>query len=210
MTTSERLPITMPADWVPGPRQGQWTYNDYAALTAEGQHYEIVDGVLYMTPSPSWSHQEIVGRLFRYLSTYVESANLGGVFVAPIDVELSPDRVFQPDVVVLLKTSREKLKGRHIVGAPDMIVEVVSPGSATTDRYDKYRAYAQAGIPEYWIVEPGTQTVEVLTLPEAGMGNGEEVRYHSSGVFQGKAILPSLVLPGFEVPVEQFFVSAWT
>ena len=206
MTTSERFPIPVPADWVPGPRQGQWTYNDYAALTAEGQHYEIVNGVLYMTPSPSWTHQEIIGRLFRYLSTYMESANLGGAFVAPIDVELSPSMVFQPDVVVLLKQSRDKLKERHIVGAPDMIVEVVSPGSATTDRFDKYQAYAQAGIPEYWIVEPGTRTVEVLTLPEAG----KEERYRSLGVFQGKAKLPSLVLPGFDVPVEEFFVSAWT
>ncbi|MEO8956970.1 MAG: Uma2 family endonuclease [Ktedonobacteraceae bacterium] len=201
MTTTDRLPMVTPADWVAGPRQGQWTYSSYAALTGEGQHYEIVDGVLYMTPSPSWSHQEIVGRLFRYLSTYIETANLGGVFVAPIDVELSPDNVFQPDVVVLLKTGREKLKGRHIVGPPDVIVEVVSPGSATMDRHDKYQAYAKAKVPEYWIVEPGTQTVELLVLTEE--------RYRSLGVFQGKAILPSSVLPGFEVQVDQFFVSAW-
>jgi len=194
--------MVTPADWVAGPQQGQWTYNSYAALTGEGQHYEIVDGVLYMTPSPSWSHQEIVGRLFRYLSTYIETANLGGVFVAPIDVELSANNVFQPDVVVLLKSGREKLKGRHIVGPPDVIVEVVSPGSATMDRHDKYQAYAKAKVPEYWIVEPGTQTVELLVLA------GE--RYTSSGVFQGKAILPSSVLQGFEVQVDQFFVSVWT
>ncbi len=193
--------MVTPADWVAGPRQGQWAYSTYAALTSEGQHYEIVDGVLYMTPSPSWSHQEIVGRLFRYLSTYVETANLGGVFIAPIDVELAPDNVFQPDVVVLLKTGREKLRGRHIVGPPDVIVEVVSPGSATMDRHHKYQAYAQAKVPEYWIVEPGTQTVEVFVL----MGE----RYSSAGIFQGKAILPSSVLPNFEVQVDQFFISAW-
>ena len=156
--------MVTPADWVVGPRQGQWNYNSYVALTGEGQYYEIVDGILYMTPSSSWSHQEIVGRIFRYLSSYIETANLGGVFVAPIDVELSPNNVFQPDVVVLLKTSRENLKGRHIVGSPDAIVEVVSPGSATMDRHDKYRAYAKANVAEYWIVEPGTQTVELLAL----------------------------------------------
>ena len=102
MTPSERLPVAAPADWVPGPRQGQWTYNDYAALTAEGQHYEIVDGVLYMTPSPSWSHQEIVFQIASHVQAYLRNGDLGGIFVAPIDVELSPDRVFQPDVVVLL------------------------------------------------------------------------------------------------------------
>lgn len=204
MTTSERLPMAVPADWIAGPLQGHWTYRDYVALTNEGQYYEIIDGVLYMTPSPSWSHQEIVFQIASYLQTHLRNANLGGIFVAPIDVELSPQMVFQPDVIVLLKTSREKLQGRHIVGAPDIVVEVVSPGSATMDRYDKYRAYAAAGVPEYWIVEPGTQTVEVLTLAEASE------RYRTLGVFQGKAKLPSLVLPNFEVSVEQFFVSIWS
>jgi len=202
MTTTEKLPMVTPADWVAGPGQGQWTYTDYAALPEDGRRYEILNGVLYMTPSPSWSHQEVVGAFYRYLYTYVTSTGLGGVFVAPIDVELAPEDVFQPDVVVLLKASREKLMGRHIVGAPDLVVEVVSPGSATMDRHDKYVVYAQAGISEYWIAEPGTQTVEVLVL------KGQ--RYHSQGVFQEKATLPSQILPGFEVQVEQFFVSVWS
>jgi Uma2 family endonuclease len=202
MTTTEKLPMATPADWVPGPEQGQWTYAAYAALPDDGHRYEVVNGVLYMTPSPSWSHQEVAFEIASYLRTHIRTAGLGGVFMAPVDVELAPEDVFQPDVVVLLKASREKLKGRHIVGAPDLVVEVVSPGSATMDRHDKYVAYAQAGVPEYWIVEPGTQTVEVLVL------KGE--RYHTLGVFQGKATLPSQVLPGFDVHVELFFVSAWS
>ena len=106
MTTTEKLPMVTPADWVAGPGQGQWTYTDYAALPEDGRRYEILNGVLYMTPSPSWSHQEVVGAFYRYLYTYVTSTGLGGVFVAPIDVELAPEDVFQPDVVVLLKASR--------------------------------------------------------------------------------------------------------
>src|SRR5438876_8021017 len=99
-TTSDRLPVVTPADWVPGAKQGWWTYSDYAALPVDGKRYEIVDGVLYMSPSPSIIHQRIAGRIFRYLATYVEDAGLGLVLDAPTDVELSPIDVFQPDVLV--------------------------------------------------------------------------------------------------------------
>lgn len=202
MSTTEKLPMVIPADWVPGPPQGSWTYKDYASLPDDGHRYEIVNGVLYMAPAPSWSHQEIVGEFFAYLRDYLRATGLGGAFTSPIDVELAPENTFQPDVIVLLKAHRGRLKDRHIVGAPDLVIEVVSPGSATMDRHEKYVSYAQAGVPEYWIAEPGTQTVEVLVL--------KDKRYHSQGVFRGKAVLPSQVLPEFKVRVEQFFVSAWS
>src|SRR5579884_4275418 len=70
-TTSDRLAVVTPADWVPGSRQGQWTYNHYAALPDDGKRYEIVNGVLYMTPSPSIPHQRIAGRIYRYLCTWI-------------------------------------------------------------------------------------------------------------------------------------------
>ena len=199
--TFDKLPVVAPANDVPGPRQGFWTYDDYAALPADGNRYEIVNGVLYMSPSPSWSHQEIVGRFFRYLSSYAETAGIGGAFVAPLDVELAPNTVFQPDVVVLLKASHKKLKERHIVGAPGLAVKVVSPTSETHDRYRKIPAYARAGVPEYWIVDPDSRTVEVLFL--------ESGEYHSQGVYRGKATLPSQIVPGLLVHIEQFFASAW-
>ena len=199
-TTSDKLPMIILADEVPGPKQGHWTYSDYAALN-DGQRYEIVNGVLLMTPAPSWPHQEIVGEFFAYLRTHIRTAGLGGVFTAPIDVELSPKDVFQPDVVVLLKASREKLKERHIVGAPDLVVEVASPSTAIIDRLNKYDAYARAGVPEYWIANPQTRSVEVMVLD-----NGE---YHSSGVYRGQDMLPSRVVPGLPVHVEQFFASVW-
>ncbi len=200
-TTSDKLPMMLTlADEVPGPKQGQWTYRDYAALDDE-QHYEIVNGVLLMTPAPSWSHQEVVLEIASYLRTYVRTTGLGGVFTAPIDVELSPKDVFQPDVVVLLKESREKLRERHIVGAPDLVVEVASRGTAPYDRLTKYDAYARAGVPEYWIVRPDAQTVEVLVLDGA--------TYRSLGIFGEQAILPSRVVPELPVHVEQFFASVW-
>jgi Uma2 family endonuclease len=199
-TTFENLPVVMPADWVVGPKQGSWTYNAYAALE-DGQRYEIVNGVLVMTPAPSWFHQEIVGAFYRYLYVHVTSTELGGAFVAPIDVELAPNMVFQPDVVVLLKKSREKLREKHIVGPPDLVVEVASPGTAMMDRLNKYDAYAGAGVPEYWIAKPETRSVEILVL--------DGKTYRSLGIFEGQETLPSLIVPGFAVRVEQFFASVW-
>src|SRR5260221_12494516 len=114
--TSDKLPVVAPANNVPGPRQGFWTYDDYVTLPDDGNRYEMVNGVLYLSPSPSWSHQEIVGRFFRYLSTYVESAGIGGVFVAPIDVDLAANTGFQPELVFLLKARQRKLKDGQIVG----------------------------------------------------------------------------------------------
>lgn len=199
--TSDNLPVVAPANDIPGPRQGFWTYDDYAAMPDDGKRYEIVNGVLYMPPSPSWSHQEIVLEISSHLRNHYRATGEGGVFVAPIDVELAPNAVLQPDVVILLKSSQRKLKDRHIVGAPDLVVEVVSPSSEMHDRYRKVTAYARAGVPEYWIVAPDSHTVEVLNL--------EHGEYYSQGVYRGKATLPSQIIPEFMVHVEQFFVSAW-
>lgn len=199
--TFDKLPVVAPANDVPGPRQGFWTYDDYAALLDEGKRYELVNGVLYMSPAPSWSHQEVVGEIFAHLRTYIRTTGSGGVFTAPIDVELAPNTVFQPDVVVLLKAGHKKLKEHHIVGAPDLVVEVVSPGSETHDRHRKIDAYARAGVPEYWIVDPDAGTIEVLILDQGD--------YHSQGVYRGKATLPSQIVPGLLVHVEQFFASVW-
>lgn len=198
---SDKLPMVSLANDVPGPNQGCWTYSDYATLPNEGKRYEIVNGVLYMSPSPGWTHQEIVFEIASYLRDHLRKSGAGGVFIAPLDVELAPKDVFQPDIVVLLKANREKLKDGHIVGAPDLVVEVVSPGSETHDRYRKLAAYARARIPEYWIVDPDSHTVEVL-ICEGG-------EYTSQGVYRGKAILPSQIVPGLTVQVEQFFVSIW-
>ncbi len=187
------------ADRVPGPGQGRWTYKDYADLPDDGRRYEIVDGVLYTTPSPNEWHQTVVGRIFRYLSAHIEDGGLGRVYIAPLDVELAPDTVVQPDVLVILNASREKITKSRIIGAPDLVVEVASPGTVAHDRREKQDAYARAGVPEYWVAIPEAYTIEVL-VQEAG-------EYRSLGVFEGQALLPSRAVPGFLVHVEEFFAS---
>lgn len=197
MTTFERSSVVTPADWIPGPGQGQWTYAEYAALPDDGQRYEVMDGVLLMSPSPSLPHQKAVKWLSFYLTQFVDLAGLGMTLSAPFDVELAFDRIVQPDVLVLLGDSVGKLTTSRLIGAPDLVVEVASPGTAAYDRLKKLDAYAQAGVPEYWIVNPEMQTVELLVLfPD---------KYHSYGAFTGNDTLPSRLLPHLPVIVEQFF-----
>jgi Uma2 family endonuclease len=197
-TTTGELSFVTPADWVPGPPQGSWTYEDYAALPDDGQRYEIVNGVLVMAPAPTPEHQSIAVRIAYYMFPHVDLAGIGRLLPSPIDVELGPKQVFQPDVVVILNAHLDRIAAKRIIGAPDLVVEVVSPGSGVMDRIAKYAVYAHAGIPEYWIVKPENRTVEVFVL--------EDGEYRSPGIFTGQATLPSRVVPGLPVRVEQFFM----
>jgi Uma2 family endonuclease len=197
MTTFKRSDEPIRADHVAGPPQGQWTYKHYAEIPDDGQRYEILDGVLYMSPAPSGPHQRTDLRIGYYLLTYIEFVGLGIVLTAPFDVELSFSNVVQPDVIVLLKENSHRYISSRIVGAPDLVIEVTSPGTSRYDRKQKSRAYAQAGVKEYWIVHPLEHTVEVFVL-EAG-------KYCSVGVFSGEQTIPSQVIPHFPVQVQQFF-----
>jgi Uma2 family endonuclease len=197
MATSERLSVVTPADWMPGPEQGSWTYNDYAALPEDRHRYEIVNGVLVMTPPLNGSHQDAVARFTYHLLTHVEFAGLGKVRVAPFDVQLSPKDVFQPDVLVVLNAHLDRVVEKKVVGAPDLAVEVASPSTALYDRVTKYEKYAHAGVQEYWIANIETRAIQVLVL-EAG-------EYRSLGIFRGEQTLPSRIVPDLPVGAERFF-----
>ncbi len=185
------------ADHVAGPGQGNWTYEDYAAIPDDGKRYEVVDGVLFMTPAPDIEHQEIVGEIFAHLRDYIKLTGMGKVFVAPVDVRLNARTIVQPDVLVILNAHLERIAEKRIVGAPDLVVEVASPATKEHDRDKKRAAYALAGVPEYWIVDPAERNVEVFVL-EAGM-------YHSVGIFHGRQNISSKIAAGLPAFVEQFF-----
>lgn len=198
--TSDQLPTITCADWVPGPGQENWTYDDYCTLN-DGRRYEIVNGVLYLIPTPWVLHQRTVGEMFIHLFDYVAFTHLGKVVLGPLDVELAPNVVLQPDILVVLHSGLGKITDTHFTGAPDLVIEVSSPGTIGYERREKQDAYARGGVPEYWIVDPDSRTVEVLIL-EGG-------EYLSQGVYRGKATLPSQIVPGLLVHVEQYFVSVW-
>lgn len=194
---SETLPVVVRADGVPGCKQGRWTYRAYAAIPEDGNRYEVVDGVLYMTPAPN-SDTKVRSLLFAVpLATHVQFAGLGRVFPGPTDVELAPRVVVQPDIVVVLNANLNVITPSRIIGAPDLVIEIGSPGTAGYDRRTKQDAYARAGVPEYRIADPYARTIEVLKL--------ENGAYQSAGVFSGESTLPSAVVPNLPVRVEQFF-----
>ena len=197
MATADKFSVATPADWVNPSKQGQWTYEDYQSLPDDGTHYEIVNGVLYMAPSPTGEHQDAVGRIYHYLLIHFEFAGLGKARFAPFDVRLSPKHVFQPDVLLVLNSHRDRIQRRYILGAPDLVVEIASPSTANIDRREKLDAYARYGVPEYWLVDADARTVELLML--------EDSKYRSLGLFEGEDTLPTKIVPMFPVQVQQFF-----
>ena len=213
LTASHAPPLAgqpRPADDVPGPPQGCWTARDHATLPDDGHRYEIINGVLYMTPAPGTAHQASNTLIATYLTMYVQFPGRGRGFAAPCDVQLAEDRVVQPDVLVVLNERRDIITPERIVGAPDLVVEIASQRTASYDRSEKQQGYALAGVPEYWIADPHAHTAEVLVLETAsgenGAGDDEGAAYRSLGVFRGSETLPSRVVPDFPVRVEQFFL----
>jgi len=114
-----------------------------------------------------------------YINATIGFEELGRVFSGPLDVELSDNNVVQPDVLVVLKQHRDRIRKTHIIGAPDLVIEIASPSTARHDQRAKLDAYASAGVPEYWVIDPDAQTVKLLILK-----NGV---YCSRGVFSGQS-----------------------
>jgi Uma2 family endonuclease len=189
--------IVLPADHVAGPPQGHWTYEEYADIPDDDARYELLTGVLYMSPPPTDSHQFANNLIQTYLTIHVQFAGLGRVIGPPFNIILSPTDVVQPDVTVVLTEHLDRITQRGVVGAPDLVVEIASPSTATHDRSGKFAAYERAGVPEYWIVDPHARTVEVWVLVDA--------RYRSRGVFEGTDLVPTTIVPSFPVAVEALF-----
>ena len=139
------------------------TYEDYVALYADDrQRHEIIAGLHVVSPAPSVAHQRISKRVFALLKAVVEDAGRGEVFYAPLDVELSQVDVVQPDIIVVLNANAHKVTPSRIKGAPDKVVEILSPGSRAHDTQRKRAAYERAGVPECWLVDPDSQEIRLL------------------------------------------------
>ena len=191
--------MVLPADWVPGPEQGSWTYDDYASLPDDGQRYEIVNGVLVMAPAPDGPHQDAVLRIAHYLLVHIEFAGLGKVRVAPFDVELSSKNVFQPDVFIVLNAHLSRMQKKKMIGAPDLVVEVLSESTARLDREIKPKQYALYGVPEYWLIDPVGRTVEIFRVREGAYELAAALAYHDK--------LESPLFPGLTLPVSSLWES---
>ena len=180
------------------PEQGQWTYQDWLQLPDDGTRYEVIDGVLYMTPSPSISHQTVSGNLFSILKTYVTDNQLGRVFSAPVGVRLPNQPVpLQPDTVFISSARKNIIGTQYVEGAPDLVVEVLSLSNWPFDRQEKFQAYQAAGIPEYWVVDYRQRTIEVYAL--------EKGEYLLLGKWGPSDEVSSRLMEGFQVAVGEVF-----
>jgi Uma2 family endonuclease len=160
---------------------GTWTYEDLFALPDEGRRYEIIEGELYEMPSPSWEHAVTVTNLVLFLGPVIRL--LGGTLVtAPLDVFFPGANPVQPDIVVLLPGSRAIGRGRGVEGAPDLVIEVLSPSNRGHDLLTKRSLYARAGVREYWIVDPDARTVEILALDRDAFHLAASVPGHETPV----------------------------
>ena len=142
-----------------------YTYIDYCSWD-DGERWELIDGVAYaMSPGASFAHQSVCVELLTQLSNYLQDKPCK-VFTAPFDVRLNAkaddDTVVQPDILVVSDPSKFDPKG--IVGAPDLIIEVLSPSTEKRDRNTKFKLYQRFGVHEYWIVDPSNETVSINSL----------------------------------------------
>ena len=177
---------------------GRQAVVDYLCGAESLRRRELVWGMVREPAAPFWSHQEIVTRATVLLYEHVERRGLGKVSASPIDVVLDEARglIVQPDVV-FLSNERLRLVHKQVWGAPDLVVEVESPGTRQRDRVWKRRWYRQYGVREYWLIDTIACTLTVFGFGE----NGRATRR----TFRGRAPVRSVVLPAFEVPVSTFF-----
>ncbi|HEY3367967.1 MAG TPA: Uma2 family endonuclease [Symbiobacteriaceae bacterium] len=166
------------------------TYQDYLQMPEE-QRYEVLEGDLRMVPAPGFLHQQVLSNLHSAMNAFVKQRDLGRVYFAPLDVILDEDSVVQPDLLVILKEHLSIIKPEGVRGAPDLVVEVLSPATAHRDRGVKRRLYGRYGVQEYWLVDPQERTVEVMRLSD---GLLETVSLYAAGAGLHSPLFPDLTL----------------
>ena len=142
------------------------TYRDYCALPDDGRRYEILDGDLRVSPSPMTPHQRVTARLWAIIDAHARRHGLGEPFIAPTDVLLGPHDVIVPDIAFVSAARRSIVTEKNLKGAPDLIVEVLSPNTAIRDKRDKRAIYARAGVRFYWIIDPKRVSILELELAD--------------------------------------------
>ena len=171
---------------------------DFLEMDVEsGFIYELINGEIVKKSASSPKHQKASGKLFRALSTFVEQKQLGEVLYAPLDVFLGNYNSLQPDLLFVAKAHEEIITDNGVEGAPDLIVEILSPSTMKNDRGDKMKIYRQHQVREYWIVDPKNQSIEVY------WHQNNEYDLASSAVEEG--VITSLVVEEFSLNVKGLF-----
>ena len=175
----------------------RYTYADYCTWD-DDERWELIDGVPYAMAAPSIAHQGVSGNIYLQIGQFLRKRPCR-VFYAPTDVRLyadtKDDTVVQPDLLVVCDNS--KLDGKGVIGAPDMVVEVLSPSTASYDMIKKFMLYSRAKVREYWIVDPASETVVVNLL---------EGDNYAAKAYEKPEVVPVSVLEGCSVDLAEVFL----
>ena len=172
------------------------TLAEYLAMPDGPPYYEFINGIAHFMASPTTSHQECLLNLAVEMRTFVKKSQLGKVFISPLDVYLSDEEYYQPDML-FVSNERKSIIQERIHGAPDLVVEVLSSSNAYNDLSHKKRMYEEFSVREYWIVDPLEKSVEILFNTENG--------FQIASKAYAKGVVQSQILSGFAVDVEQLF-----
>ena len=173
------------------------TYPELRQMPDDGKRYELINGEVFVTPSPSEKHQRVLGRLFVRMSLFVETHKSGSVYVAPFDVVFSDKTALQPDILFVSAARKAIIGPEYVLGAPDLVVEILLPHRPRFDRVTKREQYALHGVKEYWIIDPLAENVEVYRLSDNG--------YELKGTLAGSQTLESPLLEEWKLPVLGLF-----
>ena len=177
--------------------QPRLTYPELRLMPDDGKRYELIDGEVFVTPSPNEKHQRVLGNLFLSFSSHARPGNLGRVYIAPFDVVFGEKTALQPDLLFVSAKRLGIIGPEYVLGAPDLVVEILSPYRQSYDRVTKLEQYALYGVTEYWIIDPIAESVEIYAL----VGS----KYELKGVFAGDDNLQTPLLPGWEIAAGNLF-----
>ena len=176
------------------------TYEDYLQFPEDGRRHEIIDGDHYVTAAPFVYHQRVSRNLMVNLHRHFDQTGLGEVLHAPVAVALSQSDVVEPDLVVVLAEHASRVRRERVEGAPDLVVEILSPSTAYRDRGLKFDLYQKAGVNEYWIVDPERKVVQQYVLTDGV--------FRSAGEYPDRIALACTGTPDGE-PVEVDLSEVW-
>jgi Uma2 family endonuclease len=172
------------------------TIEDYETFPDDGNRYEIMGGQLFVTASPIVLHQWLSARLLGALNAFLLERQLGIALSAPVDVQFGRYDIVVPDVVVVLKENAGVIQEKRVIGAPDLIIEIISQSTAEQDYSRKAALYASQGVREYWIVEPKEKAIIVQVLQDDGYVTVER---------GADGMTRSVILPGFAIATDDLF-----
>jgi Uma2 family endonuclease len=173
------------------------SFEEFRQFPIDGKRYELLHGEVQVTPAPATRHQFGVQNLTVSLGPHVIKNHLGEVLTAPLDVRLGEDTVFEPDLIFISNACAGIIQENWIEGAPDLVVEVLSPSTAAYDRARKLAVYAEAGVPNVWLLDSQIKTVEVLKL--------REKKYLVDATLAGDQVLTANLFTGWQLPLRDLF-----